>query len=60
MSDTRLTTSPSWDGGWVLVAGGSGGLGSAVCRQLASEGANIVLTYRRNQSAAETWSKSLN
>ena len=59
MSDTRLTTSPSWDGGWVLVAGGSGGLGSAVCRQLASEGANIVLTYRRNQSAAETLVKKL-
>jgi len=54
MNESRSATRPSWDGGWVLVAGGSGGLGSAVCRQLAREGANIVLTYRSNPSAAET------
>jgi len=54
MTEPRSTTSPCWDGGWVLVAGGSGGLGSAVCRQLAREGANIVLTYRSNRTAAET------
>lgn len=54
MNEWRSATRPCWDGGWVLVAGGSGGLGSAVCRQLAREGANIVLTYRSNPSAAET------
>lgn len=47
-------TATGWDdGGWILVAGGTGGLGSAVCRQLSREGANIRFTYRSNESAAE-------
>lgn len=39
--------------GSALVTGGSGGLGAAICRLLASRGAGIVFTYRSNRAAAE-------
>jgi NAD(P)-dependent dehydrogenase (short-subunit alcohol dehydrogenase family) len=48
---TGTDTTPS-DERWILVAGGSGGIGSAVTRELAKEGANLLLTYRNNQSSA--------
>lgn len=37
---------------WAFVAGGSGGIGTAVCRVLAEEGWNLVLSYYRNADAA--------
>lgn len=37
-----------------LVAGGSGGIGSAVCRYLARHGWDVGLTYHRNAEAAKT------
>jgi 3-oxoacyl-[acyl-carrier protein] reductase len=36
-----------------LVAGGSGGIGSAICRALASDGFDVALTYRNSLSAAQ-------
>ncbi len=36
----------------VLVFGGSGALGGAVCGKLASEGARVAFTYHANESAA--------
>lgn len=36
-----------------LVIGGTGGIGSAVCLQLAKDGFNVVIHYNRNQKAAE-------
>lgn len=39
--------------GVALVTGGSGGIGSAVCRLLADRGADVVLTYRRGTATAE-------
>jgi 3-oxoacyl-[acyl-carrier protein] reductase len=39
-------------GPWALVAGGSGGIGRAVCRALAEDGWDVVLTYRRGADAA--------
>jgi len=36
-----------------LVTGASGGIGSAVARELAAEGARVALHYHRNREAAE-------
>ncbi len=36
-----------------LVTGGSGGIGSAICLGLASEGANVAVHYRQNAAVAE-------
>jgi len=38
--------------GTAVVAGGSGGLGAAVCRLLAERGSDVALTYHRNADAA--------
>jgi NAD(P)-dependent dehydrogenase (short-subunit alcohol dehydrogenase family) len=35
-----------------LVIGGSGGIGSAICKRLAADGTKIALTYRNNAQAA--------
>jgi 2-hydroxycyclohexanecarboxyl-CoA dehydrogenase len=37
-----------------FVVGGSGGLGSAICRALASDWAHVVVGYGRNREKAET------
>jgi 3-oxoacyl-[acyl-carrier protein] reductase len=39
--------------GAVVVAGGSGGLGAAICRLFAQRGADVALTYHRNAAAAD-------
>lgn len=39
--------------GVALVSGGSGGLGSAVCRLLAARGSDVALTFRGNRAGAE-------
>ncbi|HZZ49055.1 MAG TPA: SDR family oxidoreductase [Pseudonocardia sp.] len=41
------------NGRWVLVGGGSGGIGRAVCRALARDGWDVALTYRSNEAAAK-------
>ncbi len=38
---------------WVLVAGGSGGIGAAVCRALADDGWDVVVTFRSDAEAAQ-------
>lgn len=38
--------------GIAVVTGGSGGLGTEICRMLAARGAKIALTYRSNTDAA--------
>lgn len=43
----------SFDDGAVIVAGGSGGIGEAICRRFAEAGAPIVFTYHGNQVKAE-------
>lgn len=39
--------------GAAIVAGGSGGVGSAICRRFAAAGANVALTYFRGKERAE-------
>lgn len=46
-------------GGTVVVVGGSGGLGQAVCRCLAAEHFQVFITYRSGQRAAEEVAASL-
>jgi 3-oxoacyl-[acyl-carrier protein] reductase len=41
------------EGCGVLVTGASGGIGTAVTRQLAAEGARVAVHYRSNQAVAE-------
>lgn len=36
-----------------LVTGGSGGIGSAVCRQLADAGATVIATYKSSEARAQ-------
>ena len=43
-----------------LVTGGAGGIGSAICRKLADEGASVVVTYNSNAEKAENLLKTLN
>ena len=42
-----------------IVTGGAGGIGSAICKKLADEGATIIITYNSNSEKAETLRKSL-
>ena len=36
-----------------LVTGGAGGIGSAICKKLAAEGAAVIITYNSNAEKAE-------
>lgn len=42
-----------FDGGVAIVAGGSGGIGSAICAALAGAGSHVALTYRSRKDAAD-------
>lgn len=44
---------PMFGPGVAFVAGGSGGIGSAICAALAEAGSDVVLTYRGNRENAE-------
>jgi len=45
--------SPEFPDGVALVAGGSGGIGRAICEALARAGTDVALTYRTSRAAAE-------
>ena len=42
----------------IVLAGGSGGIGSAVAGLLAEQGARLSISYRSNRERAERWSAS--
>ncbi len=44
---------PEFASGVALVAGGSGGIGAAICEDLGRAGSNVALTYRTNAAAGE-------
>jgi len=44
---------PLFPAGTAFVAGGSGGIGSAISLALAEAGSNVVLTYNKNRARAE-------
>ncbi len=43
----------------VLVTGGAGGIGSAICKKMAEYGANIIITYNSNAEKAANLLKML-
>jgi 3-oxoacyl-[acyl-carrier protein] reductase len=45
--------------GAAVVAGGSGGIGAAICRQLAEGGSHVALTYHRNKDKAEAVAETI-
>ncbi len=45
------------EGRVALVTGGTGGIGTAVCKRLSDSGATVVATYR-NSEKAERWSQA--
>ncbi|MYW63174.1 SDR family oxidoreductase [Streptomyces sp. SID8379] len=45
--------------GIAVVSGGTGGIGAAVCRQLARLGSGVAFTYHRNKAAAEDLAEEL-
>ncbi len=46
--------SERFSGQVALVSGGSGGIGAAVCRRLAREGATVWIGYRQGEAVART------
>lgn len=53
MSAASALAAQRYANGAALVVGGSGGVGRAICRELASAGADVALTYNRNRQSAE-------
>jgi NAD(P)-dependent dehydrogenase (short-subunit alcohol dehydrogenase family) len=51
--DTRLS------GQVVIVTGASGGIGAAICRGFAAEGARVVIHYRTGHTAAASLRREL-
>ncbi len=45
--------------GAAVVAGGSGGIGQAICRALAAAGSDVALTFNRNRAGAEAAAKAV-
>jgi 3-oxoacyl-(acyl-carrier-protein) reductase len=51
---TTTTTGDKLAGRVALITGGNRGIGAAICRSLANQGATVALGYARNQEQAES------
>jgi 3-oxoacyl-[acyl-carrier protein] reductase len=56
---TALRPSKSLSGKVALVTGATGGIGSAICKHLASEGSSVIVTYNSRETEAEQLKTSL-
>ena len=54
-----MTYNSLMDGLVAVVTGGGGGIGSAICRRLATAGAKVVLTYRQSEAKTKAVAASL-
>jgi 3-oxoacyl-[acyl-carrier protein] reductase len=54
------TAPPSETGGAVLVTGGAGEIGSAICKKFAENGFSVIATYNSNKEKAERLVDELN
>lgn len=51
--EARRRAGSALSGRQIILAGGSGGLGSATAEMLASEGAQLIVSYRSNAARAQ-------
>ncbi|SNC62633.1 NAD(P)-dependent dehydrogenase, short-chain alcohol dehydrogenase family [Marinobacter sp. es.048] len=58
-SDDNSSRDGAFTEGVAIVAGGSGGIGAAVCLSLARAGSDVLLTYNSNEQAAEEVAKAV-
>ncbi len=54
-----MTRDPRYETGVALVVGGGGGVGGAVARALARDGADVTLTYRNSRGPAESVAREI-
>ena len=55
----RDSSTKRYSAGTAIVAGGSGGIGAAICRKMAEAGSNVALTYFRSQAKAEVLAEEI-
>jgi NAD(P)-dependent dehydrogenase (short-subunit alcohol dehydrogenase family) len=53
MTARSKPTAARFASGAAVVAGGSGGIGAAICEALARSGSDVALTYHKNKEAAD-------